>query len=76
MMAEITDFLIIEFVPKSDSKVKILLSQREDIFDDYDKTEFEKVFSKYFKIEESGQIKGSKRKIYLMKRIGQRPTKK
>jgi hypothetical protein len=48
--------------------VKILLSQREDIFDDYNEKEFERVFGKYFKIEESCRVKGSKRKIYLMKK--------
>jgi len=55
-------------VPKTDSKVKILLSQREDVFDDYGQKEFEGVFGKYFEIEESGPVVGSKRKIYLMKK--------
>jgi len=68
LIAGITEFLIIEFVPKTDSKVKILLSQREDVFDDYGQKEFEGVFGKYFEIEESGPVVGSKRKIYLMKK--------
>jgi hypothetical protein len=68
LIATMTKFLIIEFVPKNDSKVKILLSQREDIFDDYNEAEFEKMFEKYFKIVERAKVKGSKRKIYLMKR--------
>jgi len=76
MMAKMAKFLIIEFVPKSDSKVKILLSQREDIFDDYTEAEFEKAFSRHFEIREVCKVIGSKRKIYLMKKIGHRPTGK
>jgi len=68
LMAKITKFLIIEFVPKTDSKVKILLSQREDIFNDYREEEFEKVFGRYFEIKDVRRVSGSKRKIYLMKK--------
>jgi len=68
LMVKMARFLIIEFVPKTDSKVKILLSQREDIFDDYKQEEFERVFGKYFEIKESYLVAGSKRKIYLMKK--------
>lgn len=61
-------YLIIEFVPKSDSKVKILLSQREDIFDLYTEENFEKVFNKYFKIIKKENILGSQRYLYLMEK--------
>ena len=67
-MVKMARFLIIEFVPKSDSKVKILLSQREDIFDNYNENEFEREFGKYFEIKEKVKVKGSKRKIYFMKK--------
>ncbi len=60
-------YLIIEFVPKTDSKVKILLSTREDIFAQYDQESFEKEFSKYFSILEVKKITNSKRIMYLMK---------
>ena len=39
--AELGKELIIEFVPKSDSKVQILLASREDIFSTYDEEGFE-----------------------------------
>ena len=65
--AKIGRWLIIEFVPKEDSQVKKLLATREDIFDKYDQENFEKEFKKYFKIESSVAIKGSKRFLYLMK---------
>lgn len=60
--------LIIEFVPKNDSKVKVLLSRRKDIFYDYTKENFESSFGLYFDISDSKPIKGSKRTIYLMRR--------
>jgi hypothetical protein len=46
--AENCDNLIIEFVPKSDIKVQILLANREDIFDDYSEEYFEEAFLKFF----------------------------
>lgn len=62
------NWLIIEFVPKSDSKVQVLLQNREDIFKNYSQENFEKEFSKFFQILEKKKIKDSKRVIYLMKK--------
>jgi hypothetical protein len=58
--------LIIEFVPKGDSKVNKLLATREDIFDKYTKEDFEKEFSQYFEIKKTKNIAESKRTLYLM----------
>jgi hypothetical protein len=58
--------LVIEFIPKEDSQVQLLLSSREDIFVDYTKEGFEAAFSQYFKIKEAKLIPGSKRTLYLM----------
>ncbi len=66
--AKLGNYLIIEFIPKKDSKVQILLSSREDIFDKYNIDEFEKVYSKYFEILEKRQIDTSERTLYLMRR--------
>jgi hypothetical protein len=66
--SEICKYLIIEFVPKSDSQVKKLLSTREDIFDEYNKECFEREFKKYFEIECSEIISGSERTLYLLRR--------
>jgi len=65
---KICEYLIIEFVPKSDSQVKRLLSTREDIFPDYTKEGFEAEFSKLFTIEKCEQIIGTERHLYLIKR--------
>lgn len=67
LFASMTQYLVIEWVPKEDSQVQRLLATREDIFDKYNQTEFENEFSKYFKILEKKQVTGSKRVIYLMR---------
>lgn len=63
----LSNYLIIEFVPKEDSKVKILLSTRKDIFTEYDQISFEIEFEKYFNILNITKVKNSKRILYLMK---------
>lgn len=60
-------YMIIEFVPKSDSQVQKLLSTREDIFPDYTQQSFEKSFMHYFDIKKSIKIYKSERILYLMK---------
>jgi ribosomal protein L11 methylase PrmA len=61
-------WLIIEFVPKSDSQVERLLATREDIFPDYSFEGFEKRFGDFFKIKAQEPIEDSKRRLYLMER--------
>jgi ribosomal protein L11 methylase PrmA len=62
------EWLIIEFVPKSDSQVLKLLSSREDIFIDYSFEGFEEAFNKRFIIKESKAVMDSERRMYLLKR--------
>lgn len=66
--SEIGNWLIIEFVPKSDSQVKRLLATREDVFPNYTMDNFKKSFSKHFEIRSSRQVAGSERKLYLMRK--------
>jgi len=65
--ASLGKYLIIEFVPKEDSNVQILLQNRKDIFDHYSKQGFEKTFSEYFRIIQVENIQESKRTLYLLK---------
>ncbi len=58
--------LAIEFVPKSDSQVRILLASRKDIFPDYTLEGFEAAFSKRFTIVEKVPVRESERVLYLM----------
>jgi len=48
--SQISKYLIIEFIDKTDSKVQQLLLNRKDIFDDYSIDNFQNEFSKYYKI--------------------------
>ena len=66
-MSKLCQYLIIEFVPKSDSKVRLLLSSREDIFKQYDIAHFEKAFADYFELVKHEKVLGSHRAVYLYK---------
>jgi hypothetical protein len=52
-------WLIIEFIPKEDSQMQILLSSREDIFPDYTVGGFETAFMDAFDIRENVPIQGT-----------------
>ena len=59
---------IIEFVPKTDSQVQRLLMNRKDIFNEYTEENFDRIFLRYFFIEDKERIKGSERSLYLLKK--------
>jgi len=65
----ICNYLIIEFVPKTDSQVKRLLLTREDIFVDYNQQNFESEFKKFFVIHDSKKIANSERILYLLEKL-------
>ena len=65
----ICNYLIIEFIPKTDSQVKRLLLTREDIFVDYNQQNFENEFKKFFSIYESKKLNNSERILYLFKKL-------
>ena len=60
------EWLIVEFVPKSDSQVQKLLRSRLDIFSDYTQSGFEQTFGQFFNIKESSAVRDSQRWLYLM----------
>jgi hypothetical protein len=62
------EWLIVEFVPKSDSQVQKLLRSRVDIFTEYTKAGFEKAFGQWYTVKESSAIRDSERWLYLMHR--------
>lgn len=76
-MAQLADFfhemgrwLIVEFIPKSDSQVRKLLTSRVDIFDHYTREDFEQAFSRRFVLQAAEPVADSERTLYLMERIG------
>jgi hypothetical protein len=64
--SKVGSWLVIEFVPKTDSQVQRLLQNRKDIFSEYSQECFEQQFAKYFEIIEKQEIEGSQRVLYLM----------
>jgi hypothetical protein len=66
--ADLSEYLIIEFVPKEDSQVKKLLATRKDIFPDYKQDKFEEAFSNFYEVVERNIIKDSYRTLFLFKR--------
>lgn len=60
-------WLIIEFVPKEDSQVQLLLSARLDIFPDYTLENFIKIFSASYEIIEQCAIPGTPRTLFLLR---------
>jgi len=61
-------YLVIEFVPKDDEKIKLMLSGKKDIYAEYDEAHFEEAFKKYYVITHKQIIPGSLRVLYLMTR--------
>ncbi|MDD1753407.1 MAG: class I SAM-dependent methyltransferase [Methanotrichaceae archaeon] len=64
----VSNRLIIEFVPKDDPQVKVLLSSRKDIFTNYNRLAFESAFEQYFRIIHEKQLADSNRTLYYMER--------
>jgi ribosomal protein L11 methylase PrmA len=60
------EWLIVEFVPKSDSQVQKLFRSRLDIFSEYTQSGFEKAFGEWYSIVESSAVRDSERWLYLM----------
>lgn len=59
-------YLLVEFVPKTDEKVQLMLSGKKDIYDHYTETEFATAFQRYFRVERKQVIGGSERVLYLL----------
>ena len=66
--AELAPSLVIEWVPKSDAKVRTLLATREDIFPQYTRSGFEAAFAKHWATDHAVDIEDSKRTLYVLRR--------
>ena len=69
LMARLGRWLIIEFVPKEDPQARALLVRREDVFPDYTRPVFEKVFGELFRLRGRQEIPGTQRTLYLMEKF-------
>lgn len=63
----LSDYLILEFVPKDDIQVKSLLVNRKDIYQDYNQSTFENIFADRYEILKKDSVTESGRTLYLMK---------
>ena len=68
LLASVGRWLIIEFVPKSDSQVQRMLATRVDIFTDYTQAGFERAFGQFFECVRCEPVAESSRLLYLMQR--------
>lgn len=68
-LAEQCRWLIVEFVPKTDSQVQKLLASRKDIFPTYSKEGFESAFAGFFETIRAERLGDSDRTLYFMKRL-------
>jgi hypothetical protein len=73
LFSRIASWLIIEFVPKSDPKITLLLQNRTDIFDDYHETNFTNAFAKLFIIVKRQVLANGGRILFLMQRKESHP---
>ncbi|TMI74445.1 MAG: SAM-dependent methyltransferase [Bacteroidetes bacterium] len=58
--------LVIEFVPKDDEKIQLMLSQKKDIYTGYTEENFRKALERYFIIIDKASIPGSGRILFLL----------
>lgn len=66
--AGICQYLVIEFVPKSDGKVQLMLSQKKDIYPDYTEENFIQSYEHFFYIVKSIRVGDTGRTLFLMKK--------
>lgn len=67
-LAQLGRAVVIEFVPKSDSQVKRLLLNREDVFPTYTREGFEAAFARHFVTVDRRPVEESDRWLYLFER--------
>ena len=67
-LAPMGEYLLIEFVPKEDEKVQLLLQYRADIFTDYTLKDFEIVFGEYYNILKKQTVGNTQRILFLLQR--------
>ncbi len=69
LFAAITNQIIVEFVPKDDPKVQLMLHHKKDIYTNYTEEAFEKEMKNFFTISQKQKVAGTDRILYLGKRL-------
>jgi hypothetical protein len=68
MFQQLGNYLIIEFVPKQDEKIQLMLEQKKDIYTDYTEESFVQSFETFFSILKREPVSNSGRVLFLMQR--------
>ncbi len=68
MLAGMGKNVIIEFVPKTDEKIRLMLAGRKDIFSHYTGARFEEALGRYFRIKDKQEIAASGRVLYFLEK--------
>lgn len=68
MLSGLGAYLIIEFVPKEDEKIQLMLSQKKDVYYWYNEENFKTAFSKFFTISDHCKVGTTNRNLYLMRK--------
>lgn len=66
MFSGLGEYLIIEFVPKEDEKIQLMLNQKKDVYHWYNEENFKTAFNQLFTIVENHNVGNSNRNLYLM----------
>jgi hypothetical protein len=66
--AGLSRWLVIEFVPETDSQVQLLRANRRGIHHPYDRNQFESSFTKHFAVVVAEPVSESGRILYLLRR--------
>ncbi len=67
-MKNMGEYLLIEFVPKTDDKLQLLLENRKDIFHDYNLARFKEIFGVHYNLLREEIVGKTGRVLFLMKR--------
>jgi hypothetical protein len=62
-------YLIVEFIPKEDEKIQLMLHQKKDVYQWYSQENFLTTFSQYYRIIKSLEVGSSNRILYLMQAL-------
>ncbi|MCZ6784913.1 MAG: class I SAM-dependent methyltransferase, partial [Proteobacteria bacterium] len=68
LLVPLAEHAIVEFVPKQDAKVRVLLASREDVFPAYTRDGFEAAFGRRYEVVRRDAIEDSQRILYLLRR--------
>lgn len=67
LFSRLADTFIVEFIPKEDPRVQLLLRDRVDVFSNYSEQCFIKAFKNKFEIQKQTVVPGTNRVLFLMK---------